>query len=182
MCGKCTGTNTPKLDLTRSFFTYEGTVAQLIKGLKYGKDLTCLRAILELATPILPSLLKELPPKACDLSETCVIPVPLHKRRLKSRGFNQSLLIAKGLFPTMKICTLTVQKTVDTRPQSSLTGKERAKNIKGAFDIKKSPLPSSYFILVDDVVTTGSTLREIAKLLKKNGAKGVCALTIARTI
>ncbi len=167
---------------TRSFFAYEGTVAQLIKGLKYGKDMACLKAISELATPILPSLLNELNPRAYDLSDTLIIPVPLHKKRLKSRGFNQSLLIAKELFPTMKICPLTVQKTVDTKPQSSLTGKERAKNIRGAFVIKKSLLPFSYFILVDDVVTTGSTLKEIAKLLKKNGAKGIFALTIARTL
>ncbi|HWR19684.1 MAG TPA: ComF family protein [Clostridia bacterium] len=104
------------------------------------------------------------------------VPVPLHKKRLRKRGYNQSALIADILGNTYNIpvdeTILTREKT--TRTQTALGVEARRKNVKNAFAAK--PCKGKSFILVDDVKTTGSTLSECAKTLKKAGAQRVYAL------
>ena len=113
-------------------------------------------------------------------AEFKVIPVPLHQRRLNWRGFNQSVLLAE---PLSRMLNIPVEKNLITRtrftkPQTDLKREERAINIANAFTVNKNAFSGKY-LLVDDVVTTGSTLNEIAKLLKQNGAQEVWALTLA---
>ena len=94
--------------------------------------------------------------------------------------FNQSLWIAKSLFPNMHIETSIVRRVVDNPPQSGLSRKERVKNVRNIFEAD-SLRGFRHFIIVDDVITTGSTIGEMAKILKKKGAKKVLAISVART-
>jgi ComF family protein len=112
-----------------------------------------------------------------------VIPVPLHPAKEKSRGFNQARLLAGRLARHKNIRLLEgrLVKVRATAAQTSLEARERAINLKGAFQIKKSVgLEGKVVLLVDDVYTTGSTIRECSRALKKAGVKEVRAVTIAR--
>lgn len=112
-------------------------------------------------------------------SDFTILPVPLHKRRLNWRGFNQAELLAETLCHDLNtdINHDLVARTKFTQPQTTLTAAARKTNIENAFEVTR-PVTGK-FLLVDDVVTTGSTLNEIAKLLKKNGASEIWAVTIA---
>ena len=112
-----------------------------------------------------------------------VIPVPLFWLRENSRGFNQSSLIGQEFSKKLGLIYLEALRRIRyTKSQAKLKGKERHQNIKNAFKITKpytlNPIP--YVLLIDDVWTTGSTLRECCYILKRNGAKKVWALTLAR--
>lgn len=114
--------------------------------------------------------------------EPIIVPIPLFHNKLKSRGYNQAELLAKGLSKKMNLRVLDLLKRVKkTRSQVGLSQKERKKNITGAFSIIKNlEFRSENVFLVDDVFTTGSTLNEAAKTLKKAGVKSVWGLTLAR--
>jgi len=115
--------------------------------------------------------------------EFILIPIPLSKKQLKARGFNQTEEIARRISQLLKISLLTnvFVKVKETQPQTKLKGKERKNNIKGAFFVKNSNLiKERKVLLVDDVFTTGATMEEAAKILKKAGAKEVWGITIAR--
>jgi len=116
-------------------------------------------------------------------NSSCFVPIPLHISREKWRGFNQSFLIAKELsyFFQIPLLNNNLIKIKKTQPQMSLTESERKINLQNAFAIKN---PKEFFkkriFLVDDVFTTGNTMEECAKILKKAGAKEVWGITIAR--
>ncbi len=113
-------------------------------------------------------------------SEAVLIPVPLHPKKERVRGFNQSLLIANALAADLGLAVLPgLKKVKSTRPQVELSGEERKKNVEGAFLWQGENLESQSVILVDDVKTTGATLEEAARVLKKAGAKEVWAITVA---
>ncbi len=114
-----------------------------------------------------------------------IIPMPMHPTRLKERGFNQALEIAKTLDnhfnSTSKLDYKCVIRQTLTPPQASLPLKDRVKNIKGAFKINKN-LTGKRIAIVDDVMTTGASLNELAKTLKQAGATHVECWVIARTL
>ncbi len=113
------------------------------------------------------------------------IPVPLHRRRLRERGFNQSLLLAKVLASYLgtQLDYLSLIRKRYTRAQTGLKREERRKNVKDAFSVLNSEIiEDKNIILVDDVFTTGHTLNECARTLKKSGAIAVICLTLARTL
>ncbi|MCX6785781.1 MAG: phosphoribosyltransferase family protein [Candidatus Komeilibacteria bacterium] len=112
-----------------------------------------------------------------------IMPVPLNKKRLLERGFNQAELIAKIFAEQFNYLLLTeaVIRQKNTAHQLGLNQKERTRNIQGAFQINQPELiKDKIIILIDDVVTTGSTLQEIAKVLKEGGAKEVWGLAVAK--
>jgi len=112
-----------------------------------------------------------------------IVPVPLHPRRRRERGFNQAQVIAAELARLKGIDLVddALVKVKNVPPQTSLQARERAHNIRGAFKIKKAEeIEGKTVLLLDDVYTTGSTLRECALALKKSGVKDVRALTIAQ--
>jgi ComF family protein len=112
------------------------------------------------------------------------MPVPLHKKRLRLRGFNQALLLAHGvsLRFTIPLIYDNLVRTRYTRPQVELSGRERAENVRGAFDlIRPAEVCEKRILLIDDVFTTGATMNECAKVLKDAGAGSVTVLTLART-
>lgn len=112
-----------------------------------------------------------------------IIPVPLHPKRKKKRGFNQAQVIAAGLarFKGMKLEEGVLVKVKNVLPQTFLETEEREKNVSGAFSVvNKEKIKGKTVILVDDVYTTGATVRECSMVLKKAGAREVRALTLAQ--
>lgn len=111
-----------------------------------------------------------------------IVPVPLYKTRQKWRGFNQSALLGKLLASKMGLEYSEVLKRIkNTKPQVKLKGWERKKNIKNAFIFNSEFLiPNSNILLIDDVWTTGSTLKECCYVLKHSGVRKVWAITLAR--
>ncbi len=122
-------------------------------------------------------LLLQLPLPVAD----AVVPIPLSIKGLRERGFNQSLLLSKVISDNRKIPLLMdrLVKIRETPPQIGLSAKERSKNLKGAFSMKKN-VQGMKLLLVDDVMTTGATARECARQLLKAGADEVAVLTLAR--
>ena len=171
-CGKCL-MKTPPFKLARSVYVYEGVVLESIHRFKYSGKVI-------LAGPLghlLAGAARGLPARP-----DVVVPVPLHPGRLRSRGFNQSLLLARrvsGLIG-VRLDYLSLKRTRPTRPQVNLNSRERRENVKGAFEVKKpDAFKGKKVLLVDDVLTTGSTVRECARVAKGSGAE-VFVLTLAR--
>lgn len=112
-----------------------------------------------------------------------VVPVPLHPKKKRKRGFNQAEIIARELTRIKGITFVkdALAKVKVTPPQTSLLAEERRQNIKGTFGLKrKEKIEGRSVLLVDDVYTTGSTVRECSAVLKAGGAKDVKALTLAQ--
>jgi ComF family protein len=157
---------------------YAGKAEEMIKGLKYAGRLS-------LAAPLghLLAAAIEGRGRCCDL----LAPVPLHPRRLAERGFNQSLLLARELARQAGLAVQIVPRLLAriryTRPQVELAGSEREVNVRGAFAVAEAAglLEGRSVLLIDDVFTTGATLKECAAALRRAGAARVLALTVART-
>jgi len=109
--------------------------------------------------------------------------MPMHDERLKQRGFNQALEIARLISKNRQIelDSISCRRTRLTPPQASLPLKDRIKNIRGAFECNKN-LQGLHIALIDDVMTTGASLNELAKTLKQAGAAHVECWVIARTL
>ncbi len=120
--------------------------------------------------------------KESSFSDFVLIAVPLSKKKLRWRGFNQAEEIAKELSRFLKIplisnCLIKIKKTL---PQVMLSEKERKENLKGVFQVQnEEKIKNKKILLVDDVFTTGTTLSEAAKILKNSGAKKVIGLVVA---
>jgi ComF family protein len=172
-CGQCIK-NPPSFDTARSLFQYHGSVRNLIHRIKYNDDGYALRALASLAIEHV----------SLDyLKPDIIIPVPLHSKRLRKRGFNQSLRLAGAIFPHIPSGIDILARTLNTKPQTELSMKERHRNVRNAFETA-SPLPEGVktILLLDDVYTTGATVRACAKTLKRAGARKVHVFTVARTI
>lgn len=124
-----------------------------------------------------------------NFKNASVVPVPLHKKRLKFRGFNQSEILANFIAnsPAGRALNLQIEnllkREINTHPQAKLGRGERLVNLKNAFTFKsngKGKIENENIILVDDVCTTGTTLNECAKVLKNVGAGKICGLVVAR--
>ena len=177
ICATClTGKTTHIIRKTRSVGVYDTSFMALVRALKYqGK--------VRLARPF-GRLLREVygqywMPQEIDI----IIPVPLHPKRVRERGFNQSWLMVKD-WPEFNGAAQDIMiRKKPTQPQIGLSPGQREDNIKGAFDVLQPNIVASKRIMVvDDVYTTGSTLNECAKVLLNAGAVEVDALTLARAV
>ena len=159
-----------------SIWPYEGVIRTAILKLKY----KFAKEIAKELSEYMANYLKNQPIFPKNLTLT---PIPLYFLRENFRGFNQSELVGEPLTKKMGWdfnSDILIRKRF-RRPQTELKGKERRRNIKGVFSMNPSyKLQTTSYILFDDVYTTGSTLKEAAKVLKRNGAKEVWGLTIAR--
>jgi ComF family protein len=124
--------------------------------------------------------LASLDPAVHPLPE-CLIPVPLHPVRLRERGFNQALELARPISQQLNLPLEPhiVQRRLHTRPQSELSGTTRRLNLRHAFHLA-APVPYRHVALIDDVVTTASTLNELARVLRQTGVKTIQIWAIAR--
>jgi len=140
------------------------------------------RGIISLASPLARLMIDALP---ASLAIDALMPVPLHASRPREREFNQSLLLADAIGRSMHrpvACTNLI-RTLPSDPQSTLSRKERIKNLRRAFAVRHpEAIAGQRILLVDDVFTTGTTVHECAKVLKQAGAREVFVLTLARTV
>jgi ComF family protein len=114
-----------------------------------------------------------------------IVPVPLHKKRLQQRGFNQALVLARKFFPQnlKKIAPLALERWTRTQPQTGLSRADRNRNVKNAFAVRQPDIiQNQKVLLVDDVYTTGATVNECARILMQNRAREVHVLTLARAV
>lgn len=113
-----------------------------------------------------------------------IVPVPLHRKRLRQRGYNQSLELARGLAKELgaRLAPHAVLRERATRPQMSLSREERLTNLAEAFVADKDQVRGKRVLLADDIMTTGATLGEVARCLSKAGAARVDVLVLARTL
>lgn len=156
-------------------FEREGVLQNLIHQLKYEKKF---RVGIFLGLISSSHIIKQLKLWNCDY----IIPVPLHPKKLAERGYNQSYFIANGMGKNLKIKSLNkaMKRIRFTQTQTNLTLLERKKNVEGAFALKRGFDPiNKKIILVDDVITTGATISECAKVLKNKGAEKIYAASVA---
>lgn len=175
-CGKCQ-THPPHFDLARAHLLYEQSARELIHQFKYSYKTHLRRPLALLALEGMADVIMSQKPEI-------IIPVPLHRSRLRSRGFNQSILLGKMFSSRLSLPMLAdgLIRTRQTEPQIDLSAEERRHNVKGAFAVKKAEsISGKRILLLDDVMTTGSTVTECAQVLKKAGAVSVTVVTIART-
>lgn len=172
-CHDC-GTHLHRYDQARSFGEYRGALKKLIYVYKY-------RGHRELA-PIFGELLRKTLAEQNWFSVDCIVPTPLHPKRLKERGFNQALLLANQIGGPLKIpVSQGLRRVKNTKHQTLLDKYQREKNLEGAFDvIRKREFAGKTVLLIDDVYTTGATSDACAMVLKESGARSVNVLTIAR--
>ena len=175
LCGRCLQ-KLPAFDYSYSLFRYEGEIIKLVHQLKFAEKISYARSIGEM---LLTRFVQDLLPE--QGRPDCLLPVALHVSRLRQRGFNQSTEIARVIAKKLEVPIDhdTVIRQRCTVSQTGLKAKQRRKNIRDAFCVT---VATSYkhVLIVDDVVTTGSTVNELAKLLKKAGVQRVGVLSIAR--
>ncbi|MDQ1334347.1 MAG: hypothetical protein QG552_1297 [Thermodesulfobacteriota bacterium] len=158
-------------------YRYEGAILKAIQRFKYGSKSFLADAL----GPLLARFAEE---RLDGAGPVLIMPVPLHPKRLQERGFNQSLLLAKHVSRALHIDLdfLSLRRARYTPPQTSLAKRERQQNVRGAFELKnQGAVKGKTILLVDDVVTTGNTLNECARILRKGGAQTVFGLSLART-
>jgi len=175
-CGQCQ-THPPQFESARAHLLYEDSARELINHFKYNHKTHLRRPLALLA---LEGLTEFITGQTPDL----IIPVPLHRSRLRNRGFNQAVLLG-DLFSSRLSAPMLVDgltRTRQTEPQIELSAEDRRNNVKGAFAANRADMIyGKRILLLDDVMTTGSTVNECAKVLKKAGATLVVVATIART-
>jgi len=173
-CGACLR-RPRRFDSACCPFRYAYPLDHLVRALKYHGDVAHGRVLGELlAYRIQQTRTGKLP----DL----LLPVPLASRRFRERGYNQAIELARCIERRLQIPMRTdlVTRIRETREQAALRGRERRRNIRGAFEMT-GQLPASHVAIVDDVVTTGSTVNELARILKRAGVAKVEVWAVART-
>ncbi|MBW2649052.1 MAG: ComF family protein, partial [Deltaproteobacteria bacterium] len=175
LCGECI-LSPPPFSMARALGKYEGALLDTIHLFKYHGKVSVGEALGRMMA------------KACYDSfaigdYSLIIPVPLHPKRLRERGFNQSIILAREISKRFSIPLdfITLRRMVHTESQVRLSGRQRMANVRGTFEVTgRSRIEDKKILLVDDVYTTGSTVKECSKILVKNGAKEVAVLTLAR--
>ena len=185
-CAVCAKTLAPPASVTRegatregelAAFAYGGALASAIMSLKYGGRV-------DRARPLSHLLLAAIDPlRALGLAvPTVVVPVPLHRKRLSQRGYNQAALLAAPVARALgaRFAPTALIRQRDTPAQATLTRRARLENVEGAFIARGTvPLAGRRVLLVDDVRTTGATLEACAKALRAGGAAEIATLVLA---
>jgi len=175
LCGICLQ-HTPAFDRTLSVFRYAYPLDRLLHQFKYHQQLAW-GALLANA------LLKQLPDLPVTERPDVLIAMPMHVNRIKQRGFNHALELAKTLHQAWHI-PLEIEgcmRVIDTPMQAGMDMKTRTRNLRGAFKSQPS-WQGKHVMVVDDVMTTGASMHAVAKVLKQAGAAKVTALVLARTL
>jgi ComF family protein len=166
----------PFFDRAGAPFVYEGELMKAIHEFKYeGRS--------RMAGWLGPLLASFAEGWVREGSGVLLMPVPLHPKRLRKRGFNQSLLLARHVAKRLgaQVDFLSLRRIRDTTPQTGLKRDERRKNVRRAFEVvDRSAVRRKRIVLVDDVATTGSTLNECARVLRRAGCAEVYGLVLAR--
>lgn len=169
-CGACLQ-DPPAFDASLAAFDYVFPIDRMVQALKYHHQLS--------VVPFLGASLLALAP---DERPDVLLPMPLHVHRLAERGFNQAVEIARPLARAWQLglALSLVSRVRDVEPQAALSSAERRSNMRGVFAVSER-LDGASVVVVDDVMTTGASLRALAQALKDNGARRVVNLVVART-
>lgn len=161
------------LDWIDSWGHYRAGTVDVVHALKFARH--------DFLATALSSLLVDTLQRRGDLNFSAVVPVPMHRAKRRKRGYNQAALLARGVARKagLPLRITWLEKIVNSPPQSSLSREERARNVRATYQARPACSGSS-ILLVDDICTTGETLRACALALKKKGATRVCAVTLAR--
>jgi ComF family protein len=176
LCGACSNKKPPFAG-ARSFGVYGGVLLDTIHLFKYHHR-TYLSSVL--SGLVAQYEWGDFNPRRYDL----MVGVPLHRRRLYERGFNQAMLLCRGIGRQwgMEVVETGLARTRQTAPQIRLTPAERERNVRGAFAVTGAGFDGKRVLLVDDVYTTGATVSECSRVLMGAGAKEVGVLTVARVV
>lgn len=174
VCGACQK-KPPVFERLWASVYYEPPVSSMIRQFKHLRDLGMRRPLVQLMQNHAPDWLDQ---ETFD----CVLAVPLSRQRRLFRGFNQSEELAAALAKSYgwRLLPYTCIERADKVPQSTLKSSERRRNVKNIFKVRQPVFKNCNVLLIDDVVTTGATLDELAKTLKKSGANRVCCWVLAR--
>ncbi len=172
LCQRCTK-NAPAFDDVLACYAYQNPITRWITGFKFYEKFNYTHVFID-------ALLKKVTPHP---RPDCIVPLPLHPKRLKERGFNQAIVIAVPVAHALN-CPLIrhdVHRVIDTLPQRSLKARARAKNVTDAFATSRR-FDNLRVAIIDDVMTTGETANALARTLKNAGAKTVEVWCIARVM
>lgn len=177
LCGECLVTQRPYA-VARAVGLYEETLLTAIHLFKY-------RGRIGIGK-VLGNLMADFAGGIWDMNVFSVImPVPLHRKRLRERGFNQAVILARQIAKrfALPIDFMTLKRAAFTEPQVGMGRVDRSVNVRGAFTVRKPErIADQRILLVDDVYTTGSTLAECTRTLLKAGADSVAVLTLAKAV
>ena len=177
LCDEC-ATTPPRYGKLRSIAFYQTTLQQAIHFFKFEKKKVLARYLTQLLNAHIPL--------DCPIAEyDLILPVPIHKKRLRERGFNQATLLANGIAKAegVPILTNTLVRKRHTVAQSSLDREARQQNLTGAFEIQNpETIRGKRLLIFDDVFTTGATIREAVSELWTADPAEIDVLTLARTL
>jgi ComF family protein len=182
-CGLCRRID-PAFARASAYGSYESGLRELIHLLKYGGVRPAANVLGRMLAEAIAVLEPEFP-----ADPVAVVPVPLHRTKLRQRGFNQAELIARAAVKVspaqdrLRLCAGVLERKRETASQIGLTMHQRRENLRGAFGVAQHELVQGREVLVvDDVYTTGATVSECARVLRRAGATRVWVATVARTL
>jgi len=182
-CGLCRRIE-PAFARAVAYGSYESGLRELIHLLKYGGVRPAANVLGRMLAEAIAALEPEFPAES-----VAVVPVPLHRTKLRQRGFNQAELIARAAMKIrqpgrrLHLCAGVLERKRDTASQIGLTSHQRRENLRGAFGVAQpESLKGHEVLVVDDVYTTGTTVSECARVLRRAGATKVWVATVARTL
>lgn len=170
VCGRCLK-HQPHFERTVAVFAYSFPLDKLVQALKFNEQL-------QLVNGLADRLAQRIAVRA-----DCIVPMPLHPARLRERGYNQSQELARRLSQQLEIPTLphVCQRVRNTPPQTSLKWKERGRNMRQAFACT-ADFSGRHVAMLDDVMTSGASLNELALVLRRAGAREISTWVVARTL
>jgi ComF family protein len=172
-CARCLA-QPPRIERTRAAVAYDEVSRSLAIRLKYGRKVAIARMMARYMSPLV-----------AGEGERLLVPVPLHRSRLWSRGFNQAALVARELSRSVKIPAdpFALRRVRRTPPLKGMSGPQRRNAVAGAFQVRdRTRVAGKTIVLVDDVLTTGSTAEACAKALRRAGAARVELVSWARVV
>ena len=182
-CGLCRRIE-PVFARAAAYGSYESGLRELIHLLKYGGVRPAANVLGRMLAEAIMALEAEFPEEP-----VIIVPVPLHRSKLRQRGFNQAELIARAAMKfrprgdRLRLCTRVLERRRETASQIGLTSHQRRENLRGAFAVAQlEAVKGREALVVDDVYTTGATVSECARVLRRAGATKVWVATVARTL
>ena len=172
----------PRYESAVAYGPYEGRLLDLVHVFKYQRVLSAVHPLGGRLAEALAKITDEVG------KEAIIVPVPLHRSKLKQRGFNQAVELAKsakkrlqGNAETWCVCEDVLERVRSTTSQTGLSRNQRMENVRGAFVVKEAArIRGKHIVIVDDVMTTGVTANECARVLRRAGAEKVWVATVAR--